>query len=179
MTTTTTSAPTECGVPSCDNPAHPCAWGVCLEHRSEEVAAQRNLDFGRDYDDMIHEFRRAEADEARRLQQQAAERLKQRKREPWSDSSDRHGRAILRQIIQQFGEDVRSGRSRNEALVAASWAAGRLVAGHELGEADTRRDLLDAARAVDLPEHEARGVIRRRFVAAQKQPRVLEDRRAA
>lgn len=174
-----TTACVGCGVPGCDNPADPAAFGVCLAHRAEELGAERNHVFGRTYDDLIHEMRRVKADEAQRLVRETAERLKQREREWWSDSSDRRGRAILRKIVQRFAEDVARGRSRNESLAAASWAAGRLVAGHELDEADARRDLLDAARGVGLPEHEARGVIRRRFVAAQQRPRVLAERRAA
>ena len=174
-----TTACAACGVPGCDNPADVAAFGVCLEHRAEEFGVVRDNEFGRTYDDLIHEWRQVEADEAQRLLREATERLKRREREWWSDSSDRRGRAILRKIVQRFAEDVAQGRSRNESLAAASWAAGRLVAGHELGEADARRDLLDAAREVGLPEHEARGVIRRRFVAAQQRPRVLAERRAA
>ena len=174
-----TTACAGCGVPGCDNPADPAAFGVCLEHRAEELGAERNQVFGRTYDDLIHEWRTVELDKLEHMRKIAAEARRKREQQWWRDTSYRRGRAVLMLIVKKFGEEVAQGRGRNEALTAAAWATGRLVAGREIEGGDAWAELTIAAKEVGLKPGEARGVIRRQFAKARQQPRVLAERRAA
>ena len=174
--------PKECGVPGCSASLGPSTCGVCAEHRAQELAAQCDADQLLALDVELAVIRGEEAQAERQHAERLAELRRERERSTWARDRDVHERrvaGVMRAVLHQFEADIANGRERNGALLGAAWAVGRLVAGGEVAEESGRAELLDMAAAVGLPKGEARGVIRRRFAAARKSPRILEDRRAA
>lgn len=174
--------PGACNVPGCTRPHGVATGGVCDEHRAEELEAAASV---AQLYELELELERIQRDEELKNQRQAerlAELMRERERSSWGQDRELHERrvaGVLRAILGGFEADVGRGRSRNEALTGAAWAVGRLVAGGEVEEDRGRAELLSVARAAEIPELEATGVIRRRFAAARKAPRVLEERPAA
>jgi len=172
----------ECGVPGCSASPGPGTCGVCAEHRAQELEAQLDADQLLALEVELAVIRGEEAQAERQQAERLAELRRERERSTWARDRDVHEKrvaGVMRAVLRQFEADIANGRDRNGALTGAAWAVGRLVAGGEVAEESGRAELLDMAAAVALSEHEARGVIRRRFAAAQKSPRMLEHRRAA
>jgi hypothetical protein len=174
--------PPGCCVPGCSEAEAPGAFGVCHQHRRQELEAQASSDQAHDIELEVALCRLEAEAEDRAQAERIAELRRQRERETWAHDRQRHDRrvaGVLRAILRQFEDDIANGRDRNGALTGAAWAVGRLVAGGEVAEDRGRLELLDMARAVGLHEAEALGVIRRRFAAARKSPRILEHRQRA
>jgi len=89
------------------------------------------------------------------------------------DPFDRPGEKILNRIVDRFWADAAQG-GRNNALAGAAWAAGRLVAGGELGQEETTRRLVTEATQAGLPWREAQDVVRGQIARAKAKPRVLK-----
>ena len=108
---------------------------------------------------------RAQAD------RQAVERARQLRE--FDPDNSRGGRALDR-IVERFRIESGEQSGRNRALAGAAWAAGRLVAGGELREADAKGRLMDEAVMTGLPEREASYVVSQQFRRARSKPRAFD-----
>lgn len=156
-----------CAVPDCT--AAVVMTGVCSLHWLE-------AEYGALAGDLrgFHiEVLRARAEEAA-AEQQARQRARELAQLRSFDSRER-GAGIFNAICSRYWQEVSEGAGRNQALSGAAWAAGRLVAGGELGEAHARDTLIDHGVQAGLPATEATDVVRGQMKRAASRPRVLEQ----
>lgn len=155
-----------CAVPDCT--AAVVMTGVCSLHWLE-------AEYGALAGDLrgFHlEVLRSRADELA-AEQEARQRARELAQLRSFDSRER-GTGIFDAICSRYWQEVSEGAGRNHALSAAAWAAGRLVAGGELGEAHARDTLIAHGVQAGLPHREAADVVRGQMKRAASRPRVLE-----
>lgn len=153
-----------CAVPHCTEPI--AMQGVCSAHWLEADEAA----YGEDR--IKAELAAIRAEQAA-AHERRARLLEEARRRRVHDPFDRRADGILNRIVDRFWAEAEQA-GRNNALAAAAWAAGRLVAGGELEAEATTTRLVTEATSAGLPWREARDVVRGQIARARTRPRVLE-----
>lgn len=173
--------PNTCHVPNCpEPPERVLADGVCHKHRAAEVAAAAQADwaFWRDLEEydprIVIERERRERAERQARRARVLEEIAGRR---FDGDGTPYGVAALGGIVRDLSKTREGGR--NDALTRASFRAGGLVAGGEVDPGCAIRALREAGRAMGLPEHEVKYVVKRAFDAGLQRPRSAPERRAA
>jgi hypothetical protein len=137
--------------------------GVCSGHWLEADEAAHGAD--RIEQELVAALRdQVEGEKARREKLREAQRL--RALAPDLDRAQR----VLEKIVGRFHDEV--------AIAGAAWAAGRLVAGHELPEDATLARLIDEGVAVGLGARECDYTVKAQVRRARSSPRVLPRKSA-
>ncbi len=158
-----------CAVPRCTEPS--AMAGVCSGHWLEADEAAHGAD--RIEQELVAALRdQVEGERLRREKLREAARL--RALAPDLDRAQR----VLEKIVGRFHDEVAQGAGRNSAIAGAAWAAGRLVAGHELPEDATLARLIDEGVAVGLGARECDYTVKAQVRRARTSPRVLPRKSA-
>lgn len=92
------------------------------------------------------------------------------------DPTTAYGRAAMRNILERMTATAEGGR--NDALNAAAFSVGQLVAGNELGEEYAREELTHAAREMGLTRAEVEATIASGTRSGKAEPRSAPRRDA-